>query len=163
MLSFDSQTTVHSKALDGVSFTIRVLNRIQRAKRDLPLIEARTKYSQLWEQYEAIPKDAAPAEMLRKSVLLHELSIINDLHLKPAYIRAGLVSIAGLEIDGEDATADSLINSGSAKLDEFIDEIYEECQKTSGLDESQKKASEPQASSSEAKATDELTTVALVA
>lgn len=66
----------------------------------------------------------------------------NTLHAEwyPAWITWGLHSIAGLDIDGAPATADSLIESGPPEL---VTEIFTAIQEASGLSAAKEKNSPP--------------------
>jgi len=123
-----SKITQESKVLPGVTFTVRRLNQIQRAKRDFGLIEERGRYTELYERYKALPDDAE--HLVARAKLDHEMGLIINAHFKPAYIRAGLVSIEGYQIDGTAPSADKLIESGDELL---VDEIYLACEVASGL------------------------------
>lgn len=68
--------------------------------------------------------------------LRHEIDLLVSLELKPAYIRAGLVAIEGLEIDGKPATVETVLESGG---DELIEEIYRACYAASDLSPEQRK------------------------
>lgn len=163
-MNLESTVTKDSTTRPGVRFTVRVLNKIQRARRDFALVEPRTKLTGLYQQMSAIPSDATEdADRLRRASLDHECGLLIDMHLKPAYIRAGLLSIEGLEIDGKPATADSLIERGNDELDPLIDEIYLACATESGLSEEQKKDSPSPEPSSAAPAEDEKNTTAIFA
>lgn len=203
MISLQSKQTIPSKVAPGVSFTVRTLNKIQRAKRDFPIADAvvrfhntcdewrsllpakwqelqesRVKVAGLAVDLEAIAagSDAAvakqseleeaskalaavngaivdpPENIKRRAALDYIAGLIKDEHLKPATIRAGLVSIEGLTIDGKSATPEALIGAGD--FDELIDEIYAACEAVSGLNDEARKNLESPTTSTGPVATD---------
>jgi hypothetical protein len=135
MISLKSKTTIESKAVPGVSYVVRTLNKIQRARRDLPVMATRQHLSALIREYGPLCDNPArtPAQSGRLEQLDAEFAWLQDQEIYPSVIRAGLVSIAGLEIDGQPATADSLIESSGADYDALIEEIYEACVAAAGL------------------------------
>lgn len=137
MISLKSKTTIESKSVPGVSFTVRTLNRIQRAKRDLPVMATRQHLSGLIREYgplfETPAADRTPAQTQRIALIDAEYSWLQDQEIYPSVIRAGLVSVDGLEIDDKPATADSLIEATGADYDELIEEIYKACSDAAGL------------------------------
>jgi hypothetical protein len=141
MLSIQSKTTAESAVCPGVKFTVRRLNKIQRSARDLPVMEPRMRYTEISERYFELKglKEPTPETEREARMIDYEAGLIINEHLKPASIRAALVSIEGLEIDGKPATADSLLADGSPDTDGLIDEIYAACEIASGLSGTQQK------------------------
>lgn len=143
MLSIQSKTTIESESCPGVTFTVRRLNKIQRSVRDLPVMEPRMRYTEISERYFELKgrKEQTPETLRETKMLDYEAGLVINEHLKPASIRAALVSIEGLEIDGKPATVDSLLADGSPDTDALIDEIYQACEIAAGLTGTQQKNS----------------------
>ncbi len=152
MISLQSKTTHESKSVPGVTFTVRALNKIQRAKRDLPVAEARQRLAMLISEYAPLAKideaDRTEAQSMRMREIDFEFSLIDHRDIMPAEIRAGLVSIEGLEIDGKPATVESLIEGAGADMDDLIEEIAVACKAASGLSAAETKNSESATTSS---------------
>jgi hypothetical protein len=158
MLSIKTKETKQSTSCEGVSFTIRKLSRIQRSQRDLPIFEQRLKADDLmrrfWEltkEREALKAGDPAAGNLDKEIASvdYEFALIQSSHLAPASIRAGLVSITGLEIDGQPATPEMIATNATPELDDLVREIYAECEVASGLTGAQKKNSPSPTTSNE--------------
>jgi len=151
MFSIKSRTVVESTNCPGVTFTVRRLNKIQRSARDLPVMEARMRYTEISERYfelKAIPEQTP--ELEREARMIdYEAGLIINQHLKPASVKAALVSISGMEIDGKPVTAESLLADGSPDADALIDEIYAACEIASGLTGVQQKNSQSPSTSPE--------------
>lgn len=150
MISIQSKISHDSTVKPGVKFNVRVLNKIRRAKRDLPIIEARAKCSALAAEYAPIGKlierkalegglseivndGRTPEQKDRCFAIDAEYTWLDNGVVKPAIIRAGLVSIDGLEIDGACATAETLIENAGPDFDDFIEEVFLACEAASGL------------------------------
>lgn len=71
-----------------------------------------------------------------------EFSLIQAAYLVPAAIRAGLVSIAGVEIAGVAATPESIATNATPELNDLVREIYVECEFGAGLLPVQRKNSQ---------------------
>lgn len=146
MISIKSKTVIESKAVPGVTYTVRTLNKIQRAKRDLLVMATRQRLSALVREYaplNEIPEDQrTPEQTARMQAIDVEFSWLQDSEIKPSEIRGGLVSIEGLEIDGKPASADSLIESAGADYDELITEIADACRSAAGLSAAETKNSQ---------------------
>lgn len=151
-MNFSTTETHESQAEPGVRFTVRVLNRIQRAGRDMELLKHRERLTQIQSEIAEliVEKDNGPGQPktmsvkpgaeVRMAVLSHESTLIEAQHVTPAYIRAGLVSVEGYDIDGQPATVETIISGGS---DALLDEIYTACSAASGLSAEQRKNSQP--------------------
>lgn len=137
MISIKSKTTIESKAVPGVTFVVRTLNKIQRAKRDLPVMATRQHLGTLVREYapiDAIPaEDRTPEQTKRLGQIDAEYEWLLIQEIYPSVIRAGLVSIEGLEIDEKPASAASLIEATGADYDALIEEIYAACNRAAGL------------------------------
>jgi hypothetical protein len=131
MFTFASKVEYPSQSCEGVKFTVRVLNKIQRAQRDLELIPHQAETTRIFERMKAI-EDPKSIEYLELDA---RYGVLINLHFKPAYIRAGLISVEGFE--GIETAAD-LIDRGP---DSLIDEVYEKCYLASGLTTEQQKNS----------------------
>jgi hypothetical protein len=154
MVSFNSTETFESTARPGVKFTVRRLNKIQRTKRDAGILEDRVKLSELMAEMRALTDPATTPEEKTRVMLSREYQVLDARMgvpmvsvIQPAYIRAGLLSIEGYEIDGKPATAESLIEHGE---DDLLEEIYVHCLTLSGLDGEQEKNSSSPGTSPEA-------------
>lgn len=155
MYSFNSKETVESVTCPGVRFTVRILNDIQRARRDMKLLEVRARINELQDKWVvAKDKGAGALELLK---INDEAALLSQSQLKPAYIRAGLISIEGLELDGAPATIETLIESGPVEL---VNEIYDACVKASGLGAEETKNLPSPGTSPEAEAGQESNTTA---
>jgi hypothetical protein len=158
MISLVSKITAESKTMPGVTFTVRVLNKIQRARRDLPVMAARQKISLLIREYgplQEIPDgERTPEQEARMAAIDAEYSRLQDGEIKPCEIRAGLVSLAGIEIDGKPATADSLIEASGADYDELLDEIATACRSAASLSPAETKNLQSDSTSTEPVGTD---------
>jgi hypothetical protein len=112
-MRYESTTTIESSASPGVRFTIARMSfgrRIDLMRRVREL-SGQIEYAQAGEQL----SDKVQASVLRAE--------IDEL-----YLRWGLTSIAGLELDGESASIDSLICKGPEALcREIITAIKREC------------------------------------
>jgi hypothetical protein len=164
MHQFTSTVTVESKKLDGVSFVVRRLSAVERANRDLLILDPQIRLTEINERMKLIrapyqdETDAegkpiegtareAPLEVLLELTKLdREAGCLINAHSKPATIRAGFVSAKGLTYDGKEATADLILANGP---DVLIDEIWIAIDEHSGLTPDQKKASESSGTSSE--------------
>jgi hypothetical protein len=151
MISIQSKTTIDSKTVPGVKFTVRALNRIQRAKRDLPVMATRQHLRGLIREYGPLfdNQDRTPEQSQRLALIEAEYEWLQDQEIYPSVIRRGLVSIEGLEIDGEPATADSLIEASGADYNGLIEEIYAACDRAAGLSAPEIKNSQSDSTSTE--------------
>lgn len=146
MVTFESKITHESKSMPGVTFTVRRLNQIQRAKRDLAL--ASTRIDQLARDWRAGTKGMKAGDTVTDPALLQlaaDISLEDTVHSLPVVLRHGLVSIEGLSIDGAPATVEMLISDGPEDL---ITEIKEACQAAAGLSVEQTKNSQSPGDSS---------------
>lgn len=161
-MNLESKVSHESKSLPGVRFTVRRLNQIQRARRDGKIIDARVRISELTDQLNSLPKeDSEPGLKLQRARLDAQIGIEIVTIIKPAYIRAGLLSVEGLTIDGQPVKPEDLIESGQ---DDFLDEVYEACVTASGLSAEQEKNSQsPGTLDAAGKPGDPSTTVTAVA
>jgi len=147
MFNVETQFTQDSQACPGARFTLRVLNQYQRSLRDCKIVEARARISEQAAQFAAVPdpdaEGASPgpeaaAERVQRATIDHRAGLIINTEIKPAYIRASLLSIEGLLLGGKppEAPWDDLIQLAP---DGLIDEIYAAAVQNSGLTEEQEK------------------------
>ena len=151
MLQIRSTETIESKKVPGVTFVVRRLNRIQRADRDLRIMDAALRYAELMAQFKTLKavKEPSPEELAEMLRLATEIRGITERDFTPASIRAGLQSISGLEIDGKAATVESLLSGGTDAADELIREIFDACEAASALTGEQQKNSQSPSTSPE--------------
>lgn len=144
-MNYCSRTRQESKLLEpdgtalkypGVSFVINRMNERRRVQRELDLAELRQKVNeQQAELRKAIEdKDNLPAGQVDKL----NAAFGNLLHSEwyPAWIRWGLASIDGLDIDGEKATLATLCEAGPSDL---VEEIFNAVLAAAGLSTVQEK------------------------
>lgn len=132
-MTFESKTTHESQVHAGVRFTIRRLNVIQRAKRDSPLLQQRTRLTEIEQRIGEMtpgPKEGTDPHQIERARLQAEAKDLEDLYFRPAYIKAGLISIEGCDVDGKPMNAEAVIDSAP---DGLITEIYIACIDASGL------------------------------
>jgi hypothetical protein len=158
MLTIEPEIQINSTAVPGVTYTVRNLNRIQRAEREFGLMEARYRVSELNSELAALAKefgidpdadtsvaelfaaDATAAQSRRRALLWKEIGLIGDRDIKPATIKAGLISIQGVDVGDKAADVESIL-SGDPKTDALLDEIFAACEDSAGLLEKQRKNS----------------------
>lgn len=148
--------THESKAVAGVTFTIRTLNQFQRAQRDIGIAKERLEYSRKYKEMDEARNRYAPTlkeltdETARRELIAalphnqqmelasmnQELEMMRSLHLVSSSIKAGLVSVAGLTVDGSTVSKDNFMDLAN---DALIDEVYAACEEASGLNEEQQK------------------------
>lgn len=142
-MNFDSTVTRESMSLPGVSFTVRRLNQIERARRDFSIADETLKIAELITRHAQLnpgeEKRLSPDEAAEVGRINQELDFLVNMHLKPSAIRAGLVSIDGLQIDGEEATTEILIARGPREL---VEEVWQACQESAGLGDEERKNSQ---------------------
>jgi hypothetical protein len=120
-MDYESTRTVESQSCPGVTFTIRCLSFGRR----LELLKRVRGVARELEFRSAGESTEDRAEAAIQSARLERL-----------YVEWGLQSVCGLRIDGEDATAESLIEAGPEPLcREVAAEIRREC----GLSDEERK------------------------
>ena len=149
-MNLTTTITHESEAAPGAKFTVRRLNYLARCERDLAMIADRARLSDLTRQINAIsdegdegrkPHAGKEGEFARLNA---EHSMVYQSRLVPAYIRAGLVSVEGLDVDGKPADATRFCEWAS---DPLIDEVFAACYAASDLSESARKNSQSPGSS----------------
>jgi hypothetical protein len=160
-IQLKSKTRIESAALPGIAFTVRRLAHIRRAEMDLTTVKEQAEMAALVREYHGIMEteprklltpearaarltELAPDQVLRIGVIDRTVDLITQRYIKPASIRAGLVSIEGVtDEDGSPiATAEKLLASATPELNALINEIYEACEAASGLDAEETKNSQ---------------------
>ncbi len=153
MHSLSSTFTVDSKLYPGAVYKIRTLNTIQRAKRDAAIASHRLEYTRLNAERQTIYKhlagdtgtDEEKLERVNAHPVEKRLPILDfdqkaqcilDEHIVPATIRAALISVDGIEIDGAKPTVETLLENAP---DGMLTEIYAACVNGSGLTEGEAK------------------------
>jgi len=118
---YESVITVESKAVPGVRFAI---HRISFGRR----MELSRRVRELSRKAEFLEAGTEMHEKIEASILAQEIDAM--------YLHWGLLSIEGLFIDGEPATAVRLLEKGPEELTrEVVSAIKEQC----GLSESERK------------------------
>ncbi|ERR1017187_7263885 len=119
--SYESVVMVRSKAMPAVTF---VINRISFGRR----MELSRRAREISRKAEFLEAGSQLQEKIEGSILAQEVDAM--------YLSWGLVSIAGLMIDGEAATAERLLERGPDELTkEIVGAIKEQC----GLSEGERK------------------------
>lgn len=120
-VSYESVVRIESKTILGVTFSI---NRISFGRR----MELSRQVREISQRAEFLDAGNELREKIEASLLAQEIDAM--------YLRWGLVSIDGLTIDGEAATAVQLIEKGPEELmREIVSTIREQC----GLNEAERK------------------------
>jgi hypothetical protein len=119
--NYESTVMVHSKAIPGVTFTI---SRISFGRR----MELCRRVRDIGQKLEFLEAGDHFHEKVEANLLSHEIDKI--------YLEWGLVSVEGLLIDGEPATADLVLSTGPEVLTrEIVEAIKSQC----GLSEEERK------------------------
>ncbi len=141
MLNFDPTTTVQSSLHPDIQYTVRVLNSVERAKRDAKILPIRARIGELLRLVESLAtgqfdesKESyhdyvkrQPAEWLAADA---ELTGINEKDLIPNEIMAGFVSASGFTIGGQPVTRENILSAPTPVLAE----LYVACNDAAGLD-----------------------------
>ncbi|MEN6534962.1 MAG: hypothetical protein ABFD89_14945, partial [Bryobacteraceae bacterium] len=133
----------------GVKFTVRRLNYISRCERDLGMLSNRSRLIGIMREMEALcdggtlergadgrvtnvakGKESAFRQLDNEYAMIHQTAIV------PAYIRAGLESVEGLDVDGKPADVESFLK---AAPDALLDEVFAACHAASDLTDDQRK------------------------
>jgi hypothetical protein len=156
LMNFAPTAPFKSAICPGVTATIKVLNVIERARRDMEIAEHRAEFQRCHREKNALlnaalnrPADdlsaptveqiaSLPAETQdRLYALAERASLIQSAHIMPAELRASIISLAGcLTATGAAATVDDLIATGP---DALITELYAAIQPLAGLTPVQEK------------------------
>lgn len=131
---FRKTTVIPSGAYEGVRFTIRRLNVIQRARANAPILEKRARFAELIQQVEELAKD--PAMVAQARAADEAAGAILNIDILPALIRAAFVSIEGFTVEGDAPTVDELLEYAPTDL---LREIYAACVSESALSDADAK------------------------
>lgn len=143
-VKYSSTRTIQSQTFPGVSFTLRKMSDSRRRElyqQIAPLKEKERGFQRRFAEIddrrvplfdaEGKPKmNVVTAEQERGyatkdderlvAEIIEDLNEFRDSEISPAYIRWGLLSIDGLDIDDEPATIDNLLEYGPADLTQEI-------------------------------------------
>jgi hypothetical protein len=120
-VSYESALAIESKVMPGVKF---VINRISFGRR----MELSRQVREITQKTEFLEAGSELREKIEAGILAQEVDAM--------YLRWALVGVDGLEIDGEAATAEQLLNRGPEDLArEIVAAIKEQC----GLSEAERK------------------------
>ena len=120
-VSYESALTIESKVMPGVKF---VINRISFGRR----MELSRRVREITQKTEFLEAGSELGEKIEAGILAQEVDAM--------YLRWALVGVDGLEIDGEPATAEQLLDRGPEELArEIVVAIKEQC----GLSEAERK------------------------
>lgn len=151
-----SKCRFESKAAPGAVFVIRTLNSIQRARRDASIAEQRLEFTRVSAELAALRKaligndgtvednrakyDALSIDdKMKLDFLAAKQNSLYEEYVVPANLKAGIVKIEGLKLDGQVVeTVEQLYEAPDA----LINELYEQCQAAAGLSEEEQKNSQ---------------------
>jgi hypothetical protein len=120
-VSYESALAIESKVMPGVKF---VINRISFGRR----MELSRRVREITQKTEFLEAGSELSEKIEAGILAQEVDAM--------YLRWALVGVNGLEIDGEAATAEQLLDRGPEDLArEIVVAIKEQC----GLSEAERK------------------------
>ena len=120
-VSYESALAIQSKVMPGVKF---VINRISFGRR----MELSRRVREITQKTEFLEAGSELGEKIEAGILAQEVDAM--------YLRWALVGVDGLEIDGEAATAEQLLDRGPEDLvREIVVAIKEQC----GLSEAERK------------------------
>lgn len=151
-IQLKSKIRIESAALPGAAFTVRRMSHLRLAGVDIATLDAQKRLTRITREWMLIMGDTAKlgtrdliAERLA-NLTLDELDRVGDIDREhsaimahevwPARIKAGVISIEG--IIGEDGAAldtpDKLLAAATPELNGFIEEMFQACERASGLD-----------------------------
>lgn len=143
-LNLTTKQTIDSVAFPGVRFVVRNLSVIQRAKRDLALLDTDARVQALQDRLTGTDEKSLDYARINQ-----EIGLLVATEKYPAILRAGIIAVEGLEIDGRPATVDDILSCPDQTL--FFEAIAA-CYAASGLSAVQEKNSQQPGTSLEAKA-----------
>jgi hypothetical protein len=140
-MNFQSRQKFESKVpgFEGVAFTLNRMTEGRRIKLRLALADATARLRETLVEIRRLKEQETP-EPKRAAELLDTVTAIVEDEVTPAWVRWGLHAIEGLEIDGQPATVESLIESGPTAL---YAEIAAAVRREAGLSDEQQGESEP--------------------
>jgi len=121
VVPYTSRLRIESQVIDGVVFTLRKISLGMR-------MELMRKIREMSRRVEFLAAGDSLQERIEANLLAHEIDA--------TYVRWGLVEVTGLEIDGEAATAELLIEKGP---DELAREIVAAIRSQCGLNDAERK------------------------
>lgn len=140
-MNFQSRQAFESKipGFEGVVFTLNRMTEGRRIKLRLALADTTARLREALVEIRRLKEQETP-EPKRAAELLDTVAAIVEDEVTPTWVRWGLHAIDGLEIDGQPATVESLIESGPTDL---YAEIAAAVRREAGLSEEQQGESEP--------------------
>lgn len=139
MIALTSKMTMDSELLPGARVHLKKFSVERRARVVIALAEYRAKLNEIYRQmfdFIVVPdetdetgkviKPGDPPELRERKIiervrLQGEITALEDAYLKPVQLREYVVSIEGVELDGEPMTPETLLSGGHPA---FADEIY---------------------------------------
>lgn len=135
MTKFVSTVRKESTTFPGVFYTLNKMSEARRSQLRLKIAEPNSQIRLKLREMERIEKEypeleARPEELMDQILALaEEMDEIQMNKIDPEWIRWGLKSVEGLEIDDEPATPELLISAGPPKLfSEILGEIKAQAQ-----------------------------------
>ena len=118
MYAFESKTTLESKTIPGVSFTIRKMTDARRAKFRLQNADILAELTSKFEQ-----RDAPGITDVAKHRAGLEIEIFLADKINPAWLSWGLISVSGVIADGADVTPANLADGPEELYNEIVGAI----------------------------------------
>ena len=143
-MNFESTVSHNSKlpGFEGVKFCLKKMTEGRRIKLRLALAAAQAELMDVLTE-----ASNAKDNEVKLAGLLNQVESIRGNTIDPLYVRWGVKSIEGLQIDGQDATVDLLIEEGPPEL---YQEILSRVKKEAGLSDEEKGESVPPTTSNAA-------------
>lgn len=129
-MNLETSKLHESKVHPGVTFKVKQLNQLERAKRDAAVLDHQHRLSDL------LSAHGKTEDEQEKRRIAMDIESIVSVYLKPSIIRAGLLEVSGVTIDGQPATVDTLLAHAP---DTLLEEIMEACAAGAGLTDEQQK------------------------
>lgn len=157
-MNFKSEETYESTSIPGVSYTLRLIGPPKRAELQLAERKTKDRISEIREEWMKLKKESdtlirelglkedgepiivkepekATPEIKKlveqTTALATEFNLLQMVHIKPMWVRAGLKNIKGLTVNDAPITADTLCEFGP---DILFDEIFNKIDETAILD-----------------------------
>lgn len=128
-MNFVTTVKKESKVFPGVSYVLNKMSEARRAQLRLLIAEPTSRIRNLLREMGALedkyPASSRPEEVNNELLVLSDkMEQISSDEINPKWLKWGLKSLDGIEIDGVPATADSLLADGPPALFmEIVDEI----------------------------------------
>jgi hypothetical protein len=149
-MNFLTKQTIESTARPGVRFTVRNLSVVERAERDLRLLDIDARVQELVAKIRGVV-DAEQKPLAGREQEFQkadsELGLVLIAKKYPEIIHTSLISIEGLEVDGRAATVEDVIHCQDRAL---FYEVLGACLAGDGLSAVQEKNSPSPGTSPEA-------------